>query len=60
MISAMNDRDRTGSTPDGTEDRHELVPGEEPVVTGTLFLTMVILMMIFGFWTMFYITLISK
>lgn len=33
---------------------------EEPVVTGTLFLTMIFLMMILGFWVTVYYMLITR
>ena len=33
---------------------------EEPVITGTLFLTMILLMLIFGFWAMMYLMLLDR
>ena len=33
---------------------------EEPVIAGTLFLTSLLLVMIFGFWVMMYVTLIQR
>ncbi len=42
------------------EERTELAPGEEPVVTGTLFLTLVIMMLIFGFWALFYFLYLDR
>lgn len=33
---------------------------EEPVIRGTLFLTMVLLMLIFGFWMMMYFELLNR
>ncbi|NJL28992.1 MAG: cytochrome c oxidase subunit 2A [Thermoanaerobaculia bacterium] len=33
---------------------------EEPVIAGTLFLTTLLLIMIFGFWAMMYVTLIHR
>ena len=33
---------------------------EEPVITGTLFLNTLILIMIFGFWVMMYLTLLER
>ncbi|MBT8400435.1 MAG: cytochrome c oxidase subunit 2A [Rhodothermia bacterium] len=42
------------------ETTTELAKEEEPVVIGTLFLTLVFLMMIFGFWILFYITLLDR
>lgn len=38
----------------------ELAPEEEPVVTGTLFLTLVILMIIAGFWVVIYQRLLTR
>jgi hypothetical protein len=46
----------------GTSDRPatELSPEEEPVVTGTLFLTMIILMLIGAVWGVAYYLLVSR
>lgn len=46
----------------GTTDPQEteLAPEEEPIVTGTLFLNLIILMIIFGFWIVMYITLLNR
>lgn len=33
---------------------------EEPVIRGTIFLTMVLLMLIFGFWMMMYLELLDR
>lgn len=38
----------------------ELAPGEEPVTTGTFFLTIVILMIIAAFWVIIYLRLIDR
>jgi hypothetical protein len=38
----------------------ELGPGEEPVATGTLFLTMLILMLIGAIWVIVYARLINR
>ena len=38
----------------------ELAPGEEPVVTGTLFLTMIMLMIIAGIWFIMYGRLLHR
>ena len=38
----------------------ELPPGEQPVVTGTLFLMMIFLMMIAGFWGIMYYLLLNR
>lgn len=47
----------TGSTdPDDTELR----PEEEPNTTGTLFLMIIFLMMIFGFWALMYTLLLNR
>ena len=32
---------------------------QEPILAGTLFLTLIFLMMIFGFWIVMYITLLN-
>jgi hypothetical protein len=46
----------------GSADAHEteLAPEEEPVVTGTLFLTIVLLMIIAGFWVIIYQRLLTR
>ena len=46
----------------GTADpaKTELAPGEEPVTTGTLFLTMIILMIIGAVWVIIYWRLIGE
>lgn len=47
----------TGSTdPKDTELR----PEEEPIVTGTLFLSLLFLMMVFGFWLMMYLIMLNR
>ena len=38
----------------------DVASAEEPVVTGTLFLTLLFLMMIFGFWATIYILLLNR
>jgi hypothetical protein len=38
----------------------ELAPGDEPVATGTLFLTMLILMLIGAIWVIVYARLINR
>jgi hypothetical protein len=38
----------------------ELDAEEEPVTTGTLFLTLILLMLIFGFWAMMYGILLHR
>jgi hypothetical protein len=46
----------------GTTDvrKTELAPGEEPVTTGTLFLTMIVLMIIGAVWVIMYARLIDR
>lgn len=46
----------TGSTDPEQTDLHP----EEPPVTGTLLITLLLLMFIFGFWAMMYITLLNR
>ncbi|NNE45855.1 MAG: cytochrome c oxidase subunit 2A [Rhodothermales bacterium] len=44
-----------------SQEQHDGLPADqEPVVTGTLFLTMIFLMMIFGFWALMYMTLLDR
>lgn len=42
------------------ETKTELAPGEEPVTTGTLFLTMIILMIIGAVWVIMYGMLLDR
>lgn len=57
----MNETQHRKPAPEiADETSTELATEEEPVVTGTLFLTLVFLMMIFGFWILFYITLLDR
>lgn len=42
------------------QEATDVAPDEEPVVTGTLFLTLLFLMMIFGFWATIYILLLNR
>lgn len=37
-----------------------LRPEEEPVVTGTLFFMLILLMLLFGFWGLMYVTLLNR
>ena len=53
----MSDPQATGSRDPGAT---ELRPEEEPNTTGTLFLTIVLLMIIFGFWGLMYLTLLDR
>lgn len=46
----------TGSVDPAQTDLH----AEEPPVTGTLLITLLLLMFIFGFWAMMYITLLNR
>lgn len=43
-----------------TKEEIDLEEHEEPVTTGTVFLTLIFLMMIFGFWMMMYLILIER
>lgn len=57
MNISGHDSPATGSNdPEATE----LSPEEEPVVTGTLFLTMIILMLIGAVWGVAYYLLVSR
>lgn len=42
------------------QEATDVAPDEEPVVTGTLFLTLLFLMMVFGFWATIYILLLNR
>ncbi len=42
-----------------SEERPGAEIGEEPETSGTVFLTLVLLMLIFGFWVMMYVLLID-
>lgn len=46
----------------GTSDpeQTELAPEEEPETSGTLFLTLVLLMIIFGLWVLVYLMLLNR
>lgn len=46
----------------GTADpsKTEIAPGEEPVTTGTLFLTMIMLMIIGAVWVIMYAMLLDR
>jgi hypothetical protein len=54
--------DRPAAPAAGTTDQRatELAPEEEPVTTGTLFLTMVVLMFIGAVWIVMYILLLRR
>lgn len=47
----------TGAT---DPSKAELAPGEEPVVTGTLFLTLILLMIIGAIWVIVYARLLDR
>jgi len=48
------------SAPSETPEETGLKPEEQPVVTGTVFLMLLFLMMIFGFWMLMYLTLLNR
>ena len=56
------EKERLSAPATGSTDpaQTELAPEEEPVTTGTLFLMIVFLMMIFGFWAIMYTTLLNR
>ena len=57
QVTKARVRPATGSAdPDDTE----LLPGEEPKTTGTLFLVMIILMIIAAIWVILYIRLLDR
>lgn len=59
----MTDLEGTASaSPTAPQEPHSEPPDEqeEPVVTGTVFLTLILLMMIFGFWALMYLTLLDR
>jgi len=57
----MNE-ETTDSPATGTTDPRatDLTPGEEPVTTGTLFLTLLLLVIIGGIWVMVYRLLLDR
>jgi hypothetical protein len=58
----MADDHKNPGTDAGSHDPEQinLTSEEEPVVSGTLFLTLVFLMLIFGFWVMMYLILLNR
>ncbi len=54
--------DVTSATATGTDDpaATELAPDEEPTTTGTLFLTMILLMIIGAVWIIMYYRLVTE
>jgi len=53
------DVDKSAPT-EGTGEGGDAPPQEEPVITGTLFFTTLLRIMIFGFWAMMYFTLLNR
>lgn len=41
-------------------ESHTTTSEEEPIIAGTIFLTLIFLMMIFGFWTIMYVMLLNR
>ena len=57
----MNETEHKETSPELSQETHsEVEPVQEPVISGTLFLTMVFLMMLFGFWILFYLTMLDR
>lgn len=56
---AHDDRDPLSTGSDFPEDT-ELAPEEEPVVVGTLFLSMLLLIGILGAWFVIYFTMLDR
>ncbi len=54
---AMGTAPATGTTDD---DATHVQPVEEPNTTGTLFFTLFLLMVIFGFWAVMYVELLNR
>lgn len=52
--------ERTPSTGTADPSRTEIQREQEPQLSGTLFLTVILLMLIFGFWMMMYIEMINR
>lgn len=48
------------ATGSASREETELFQAEEPDVRGTLFLTGLLLMVIFGFWTMMFLVLLER
>jgi hypothetical protein len=59
-MNAPGDDAPTPATGSNDPQASELAPEEEPVVTGTLFLTMIILMLIGAVWGVAYYLLVSR
>lgn len=62
LPTASPDPARATAPATGTADvrETELTPEEEPVTTGTLFLTVILLMIIAGFWVILYSRLLER
>ncbi len=56
---ALEDEPTAPATGSTDIEQTDLRP-EEPPVTGTLLITLLLLMFIFGFWAMMYITLLNR
>ena len=60
MSDPVDDGRATPATGSADPDDTELLPGEEPTTTGTLFLVMIILMIIAAIWVILYIRLLDR
>ncbi len=57
----MSEEDRKAPATGTTDARStDLTPGEEPVVTGALFLTLMLLIVIGGVWVIMYRLLLTR
>lgn len=56
----MENQPGSPATGSSDPDQTELHPGEEPVTTGTLFLTFVLLVIIGGVWVVVYRLLLNR
>jgi hypothetical protein len=54
------DKPEVPATGSDIEEETNIMPGEEPLVPGTIFLSLVLLMVIFGFWVLAYVWLIER
>lgn len=52
--------ERTPATGTADPSRTEVQREQEPHLSGTLFLTIILLMLIFGFWMMMYIEMLNR
>jgi hypothetical protein len=53
-------RDVVPATGSADPARTEMTPEEEPNASGTLFLMVIFLMLIFGFWAILYVMLLNR